>query len=69
MPSKLGIPQLNIFIFGQYFMKLVLEPIFDLKSEIGKLNYLMLFYANKLYSESEDADTVRKEIKNKNPLL
>jgi len=52
-----------VFVVGQYFVRLVIEPVSELRKAIARVNYLMLYYANKMYSPSEDAEYVKKELR------
>ena len=52
-----------IYIFGQYFLKLILEPIFELRKAIARINYLIVYYANKMYTPSQQSEYVRDELR------
>jgi hypothetical protein len=49
-----------IYILGQYFLKLILEPIFELRKAIARINYLIVYYANIMYTPSQQSEYVRE---------
>ena len=52
-----------IYILGQYFLKLILEPIFELRKAIARINYLIVYYANRMYTPSKESEYVRDELR------
>lgn len=52
-----------VYTAGQYFLKLILEPIFEIRKAVARVNYLIVYYANHMYSPSEESDRVRNELR------
>ena len=52
-----------IFLAGQYFVKFLIEPVMDLRKHIGRIGYLLIFHANKMYSTDENTNELRSEIR------
>lgn len=52
-----------IFLVGQYFQKFVIEPVINLRAHIGRIGYILIFHANKMYHEHENIEIIRNEIR------
>ena len=52
-----------VYTAGQYFLKCILEPIFELRKAVARINYLIVYYANKMYTPSEESAYVRDELR------
>ncbi|HBC0463170.1 TPA: hypothetical protein I8Y81_000293 [Legionella pneumophila] len=51
-----------IFILSQFTLKLILEPVIELKKAIGMIGYTLLFFHSKLTNASENNE-ISNEIK------
>lgn len=52
-----------IFLFGQYVVKFLIEPVMTLRAHIGKIGYILIFHANKMYHDHEKIEELRNEIR------
>lgn len=52
-----------VYTAGQYFLKLILEPIFEIRKAVARINYLIVYYANIMHSSSKESDYVKNELR------
>ncbi|MDQ8205841.1 hypothetical protein [Pelagicoccus sp. SDUM812003] len=53
----------TIFVLGQIYLKGFVEPLLDLRKEIGQTAYILEFYWNRMFAEGAEGEELRKKIR------
>ena len=52
-----------VFVLGQYILDFILRPMQQLRDQISHTDYILGYYANKLYRTDQDTEKIRLEFR------
>lgn len=52
-----------IYVTGQYLTKFLLIPMLEIKKLISRINYLVVYNANRMHSPSEESEHAANELR------
>lgn len=52
-----------VFVFGQIYLKGFIEPLLELRKEIGQTSYDLEFYWNRMFREGKEGEELRDRIR------